>query len=466
MIDYDLLARNALALGFARLAAAVVVLDASGRVLMLRRREDDVLPGLWDYPAGGLEPGEGVRAGALRELREETGLTVAPEDVEYVRAVDFPGADGRPIRQFVFTATVPDGTPVTLTEHDRYVWADLDDPPPTSAGYHEVLDFLRRRRAVPGWRPISRYVHDIALANLYGAFYFTDRAGRGLCLRNAFDPNRWQFPGGDTDPGETPWDTALREAKEELGLDLAAENPGIVDRRELLAVVHFSPGAYWPLHQVGHIFRGGRLSDEQLGRIRLSHEHTEWAVRSLHDWRAVMRPADYRRLLLVDRARRAGLTLYGERPGTDAVDRHGVARDFEGVVVFVTTPDDKHLLMNLRDDEPGIAHPGCWAPIGGHREGRESAYETAAREVLEETGIRVDGLRALPGPRHPAVHESTVALHGTYAGPESALVLGEGRAVRLVPLTELPDLRTPPYLAHYLDRLPDGRPTEAGRQPR
>ncbi len=32
------------------------------------------------------------------------------------------------------------------------------------------------------------------------------------------------FPGGRADPGETPWQTALREAQEEVGLD-----PGLVD---------------------------------------------------------------------------------------------------------------------------------------------------------------------------------------------------------------------------------------------
>ncbi|UKZ02710.1 NUDIX domain-containing protein (plasmid) [Streptomyces viridifaciens] len=37
-------------------------------------RPDDVLPGLWDYPAGGLEQGKDPRAGAIRELVEETGI--------------------------------------------------------------------------------------------------------------------------------------------------------------------------------------------------------------------------------------------------------------------------------------------------------------------------------------------------------------------------------------------------------
>ncbi|MEV7770347.1 NUDIX hydrolase [Kitasatospora sp. NPDC086791] len=151
MIDHNLLTRQALALGFERLTGGVVVLDTSGRVLMLRRREDDALPGLWDYPAGGLEPGEDARAGALRELFEETGITAAPEDVEYLRTLDFTDAEHRRCRQFVFTTTVPDDTPVALTEHDRFVWADLADPPPTSAGYRDVLGFVHRHRALRAW---------------------------------------------------------------------------------------------------------------------------------------------------------------------------------------------------------------------------------------------------------------------------------------------------------------------------
>lgn len=37
--------------------------------------------------------------------------------------------------------------------------------------------------------------------------------------------NKWVPPGGHVDPGETPCETAVREAKEESGLDIELEHP-------------------------------------------------------------------------------------------------------------------------------------------------------------------------------------------------------------------------------------------------
>lgn len=56
----------------------VVVRDAAGAVLLFRTRES-TLPALgfwWELPGGGVEPGEGYREAAVRELAEETGLAV------------------------------------------------------------------------------------------------------------------------------------------------------------------------------------------------------------------------------------------------------------------------------------------------------------------------------------------------------------------------------------------------------
>ncbi|MFG2287909.1 NUDIX domain-containing protein [Streptomyces sp. NPDC048595] len=55
------------------LAAAVVV--HNGRVLIVRRSyRERFLPGTWGVPCGKLDRGESAESGALRELKEETGL--------------------------------------------------------------------------------------------------------------------------------------------------------------------------------------------------------------------------------------------------------------------------------------------------------------------------------------------------------------------------------------------------------
>ena len=56
---------------------AVLAMDVSGRIPLVRQYRYAVKQKLWEIPAGKLDkvPGETPEAGALRELREETGCT-------------------------------------------------------------------------------------------------------------------------------------------------------------------------------------------------------------------------------------------------------------------------------------------------------------------------------------------------------------------------------------------------------
>ena len=56
------------------LVAAVVLVDADGRVLLAQRPEGKAMAGLWEFPGGKVEPGETPEAALIRELHEELGI--------------------------------------------------------------------------------------------------------------------------------------------------------------------------------------------------------------------------------------------------------------------------------------------------------------------------------------------------------------------------------------------------------
>ena len=55
--------------------AGAVIKDEKGRLLLVRRRNEPGA-GLWSLPGGRIEPGETEQQAVVREVREETGLTV------------------------------------------------------------------------------------------------------------------------------------------------------------------------------------------------------------------------------------------------------------------------------------------------------------------------------------------------------------------------------------------------------
>ncbi len=65
-------------------AVYVMAINDREEILLLRRVNTGYRDGFYDMPAGHLEEGETLRQAALRELKEETGLVVSEDDLEFV----------------------------------------------------------------------------------------------------------------------------------------------------------------------------------------------------------------------------------------------------------------------------------------------------------------------------------------------------------------------------------------------
>jgi ADP-ribose pyrophosphatase YjhB (NUDIX family) len=88
---------------------------------------------------------------------------------------------------------------------------------------------------------------------------FRDEAGRILLVDPTYKPD-WDLPGGMAEANEPPLDAAIREVREELGLDYRGGR--------LLVVDWVAPHGPWD-DCLMFLFDGGVLSEEEQAAIRL-----------------------------------------------------------------------------------------------------------------------------------------------------------------------------------------------------
>ncbi|MCX5341146.1 NUDIX domain-containing protein [Streptomyces atratus] len=132
------------------LVAAVIVHDkATNRVVLLQRSENaKFAQGLWDLPVGKSEPGEPITETAVRELYEETGLTVKPESLKVAHIIH--GAWGveapNGFLTVVFAVHEWTGEPENREprKHSQVAWVNVDAIPEgfvdtTESALHQYL---------------------------------------------------------------------------------------------------------------------------------------------------------------------------------------------------------------------------------------------------------------------------------------------------------------------------------------
>jgi 8-oxo-dGTP diphosphatase len=120
-----------------------VIRRADGAVFAVRRPSGKRLAGMWEFPGGKVEAGEGLEAALEREIREELGIGVTI--LRSLTAREFPYDFGT-VRIHPFLCSEPPEEP-QLLEHTESLWL-----PPDRLG---SLDW------VPADRPIIREIEEI-----------------------------------------------------------------------------------------------------------------------------------------------------------------------------------------------------------------------------------------------------------------------------------------------------------------
>ena len=101
-----------------------IIKDEAGRLLLIKRGHEPG-KGLWSVPGGRVEAGESDTEALIREVREETGLIVAPGPL--VGSVRRPGGGDTELDIRDYSATVTGGNLAAGDDADDATWAGPEE---------------------------------------------------------------------------------------------------------------------------------------------------------------------------------------------------------------------------------------------------------------------------------------------------------------------------------------------------
>lgn len=107
------------------LSVKVLIRDAEGRCLLLKRSMSSKgNPGKWDLPGGKVDAGENLETGLLREVAEETGLTISLQRVLGAAESEAPT---KRVAYLIFQGRIESGQVHLSSEHEDFTWVHYRD---------------------------------------------------------------------------------------------------------------------------------------------------------------------------------------------------------------------------------------------------------------------------------------------------------------------------------------------------
>lgn len=110
---------------FSTIDVAAVLLMHRGAVLLARRGPNSSYPGIWEIPGGKIEAGESPEQAAVREIREELGIS--PDRLRAFVSLSVQArASSKTVVLWTFLGRSPHRD-FTSTDHDQVVWIALSE---------------------------------------------------------------------------------------------------------------------------------------------------------------------------------------------------------------------------------------------------------------------------------------------------------------------------------------------------
>ena len=120
--------------------------------------------------------------------------------------------------------------------------------------------------------PRAEYLASLPKKRMAAGVLIRDAQGRVLIVKPIYRAD-WLIPGGHIEADESPRTAAIREAREEIGLDIAAAR---------LLLVDYQHAHGDTTESMQFIFDGGMLTTEQMAQIALpADELSEWRMVAL-----------------------------------------------------------------------------------------------------------------------------------------------------------------------------------------